>query len=438
MQTSPRTKTVVKSMSNAHAPFYKNAIWQYGLQVVKYLFPLATLPYLTRVLEPTGYAFYAYLVSFMSFVQVFIDFGFNLSGTKKIARAESVEAENRVIGAVTEARVVLCIVASAVAMGAASVLPITKTNLPYVFLAFIAVCGKGLVPDFLFQGHEDMGPITIRFLVSKSISTVLTFVLVSSSADIMWIPLLDIVSNGIALVWSFAAARNRFGTSITIVPLREALSELKTSGLYCFSNMAASVFSGFTTLLIGVVVTDTAQISYWSLSMTAVTAVQALYEPIINSLYPHMVNTGDYHFAKRLSLLALPCVAVGTAAFCILSKHIMLVLGGEQYLAGSWVLVWVSPLLVFSFFGMLLGWPVLGSAGKVAEVTHSTVVSAIFCIVSLLLVSVLGMANMHLICVIRCITEALMLGLRLHYAMPILKDKASVNGHMDELKDESV
>lgn len=89
-------------MSNAHAPFYKNAIWQYGLQVVKYLFPLATLPYLTRVLEPTGYAFYAYLVSFMSFVQVFIDFGFNLSGTKKIARAESVEAENRVIGAVTE------------------------------------------------------------------------------------------------------------------------------------------------------------------------------------------------------------------------------------------------------------------------------------------------------------------------------------------------
>ena len=98
-------------MSKSHGAFYKNTVWQYGLQIVKYLLPLITLPYLTRVLEPDGYAFYAYVVSFMTFAQVFIDFGFNLSGTKRIAKAHSVDEENQVVGAVTEARLVLCVLA---------------------------------------------------------------------------------------------------------------------------------------------------------------------------------------------------------------------------------------------------------------------------------------------------------------------------------------
>lgn len=414
-------------MTRSHSSFFKNTAWQYGLQVVKYLFPLITLPYLTRVLEPEGYAFYAYVVSFMSFAQVFVDFGFNLSGTKRIAKARSVEEENRVNGAVTEARLVLCLVAGVAVMAIASFLPLTKDNLPYVFLAFLAVCGKGLVPDFLFQGHEDMGPITTRFLVSKSISTALTFMLVRSVDDIMWVPVLDILSNGIALVWSFAAAKRRFGTTIARVPLREALAELRTSGLYCFSNMAASVFSGFTTLLIGVVVTDAAQVAYWSLAMTAVSAVQSLYSPIVNSLYPHMVNTGDYRFVRKLSLLALPAVLLGTVLFCLLSNLIMLVLGGEQYLGGSWVLIWVSPLLVFSFFGMLFGWPVLGALGKVIEVTKSTVISALFCIALLLIASFAGVADLRVICIIRCATEALLFGIRFYYALPVLRGKEVIN-----------
>ena len=415
-------------MPKTHSSFFKNTAWQYGLQVVRYLFPLITLPYLTRVLEPEGYAFYAYVVSFMSFAQVFVDFGFNLSGTKRIAKAHSVGEENRIVGAVTEARLVLCLVAGLAVMVIASLLPLTRDNLPYVFLAFLSVCGKGLVPDFLFQGHEDMGPITTRFLVSKGISTALTFVLVRSMADIMWVPVLDILSNGVALAWSFIAAKKRFETTIEAVPLREALSELKTSGLYCFSNMAASVFSGFTTLLIGVVVTDASQVAFWSLTMTAVSAVQSLYSPIVNSLYPHMVNTSDYRFARKLALLAVPAVLAGTVLFCLLSNFIMLVLGGEQYLVGSWVLLWVSPLLMFSFFGMLFGWPVLGAVGKVEEVTKSTVVSALFCIVTLLAVSFAGAADLHVICVIRCATEALLFGIRFYYALPVLRGKEVTNG----------
>lgn len=409
------------SSIKSHKSFYKNTVWQYGLQIVKYLFPLITMPYLTRVLEPEGYAVYAYVVSFMTFAQMFVDFGFNLSGTKRIAASTSTNDENRAIGAVTQARLFLCVLASLVVYIIASFIPLTAANLFYTMLAFVAVCGKALAPDFVFQGHENMRPITTRYFVSRGLSTALTFVFVHSLADIIWVPILDIISNVIALVWSFLAANRLFGTTIAFVPMRSAFSELKTSALYCFSNMAASVFTGFTTLLIGVVITDAAQISYWSLAMTAVSAVQSLYSPIVNSMYPHMVKTNDFRFVRKIAIIAFPVVLVGTVAFAILHNVIFLVLGGNGYLEGSWVVAAVSPVLFFSFFGMLLGWPVLGAAGMVKEITATTVFSSLFCITSLLLVSFSGIASMALICAIRVITEGFLCVSRLFYSIRVLK-----------------
>lgn len=395
-------------MSSQHKRFYSNVVWQYGLQIVKYIFPLITLPYLTRVLLPEGYAVYAYVVSFMTFAQTFVDFGFNLSGTKRIAGAGSVEEENRAIGAVTEARLLLGILTGAAVAAIAWIIPITHENMLYTMFAFVAVFGKALAPDFLFQGHESMGPLTTRYLVSKGVSTVLTFAVVHSIDDILWIPVLDILSSAIALVWSFVSAKRMFGTTIAVVPFGEALAELRASALYCFSNMASVVFSGFTTLLIGIVITDKAMISYWSLAVTAINAIQSLYSPIVNSLYPHMVKGGDYGFARKLLLVSIPVLLVGTAAFAALSDVVMLVLGGREYLAGSWVIVWTSPVLLFSFYATMVGWPILGASGKVAQVTYTTAGSALFCIASLLAVSAAGVASMQAICVIRCLTEAIM------------------------------
>lgn len=404
---------ILKSNHIKHASFFRNTAWQYGLQAVKYLFPLITLPYLTRVLEPEGYAVYAYVVSFMAFAQVIVDFGFNLSGTKRIVAAKSVADENHIIGSVTQARLLLCGATGIAVLGIAFCIPIMRANLLYAMLAYVAVAGRALAPDFVFQGHERMRPLTVRYLVSKGISTALTFVFVRSASDILWVPMLDILSSAIALAWSFVAAERMFGTTIELAPARETIAELRTSALYCISNVASTAFSGFTTLLIGVVITDAVQISYWSLAMTAIQAVQALYAPITNSLYPHMVAGHDFGFAKQLALVSMPFVLGGTALFYAISDLIVLVLGGQDYLPGTYVIRMVSPVLVLSFYGMLFGWPVLGAAERVGELTRSTVVSGIFNVVTLLVLSTTGAASIAAFAVVRCVTEGLMCGLRL-------------------------
>ena len=56
-------------------------------QVAKILFPFITLPYLTRVLTTETYGCVSYVKTTMTYMQLFVDFGFVLSATKDIVKA---------------------------------------------------------------------------------------------------------------------------------------------------------------------------------------------------------------------------------------------------------------------------------------------------------------------------------------------------------------
>lgn len=394
-----------------HKRFAANVVWQYGLQAAKYLFPFITLPYLTRVLGPHDYAFYSYVVSFMSFVQVVTDFGFNLSGTKLVARRRGdVEGLCRVTGAITQARLLLALAACPVVLLIARAIPLLADQELYVLLAYAAVVLKGLLPDFVFQGMEHMGPLTTRFVVSRGVSTAFTFLLVHSMADLLWVPVLDLVAGVIALALSARSMRRMFGIRLQRAPWRQSFSCLRESALYFVSLASSTAFNGFSTLLIGVVVSDPAQVSYWSIAMTAVTAVQALYSPVINSLYPHMVVNSDYSFVKRLFVVSLPVLLGGTALFAGLAPVIVKVIGGWHYMEGVWVMRGVAPVLVFSFYGMFFGWPVLGTSGKVAQLTGTTIVASAVNVSLLVLGAAMGWANLLYVVVMRNLAEALLCG----------------------------
>ena len=392
-----------------HASFYKNTLWQYGLQALRYLFPLVLVPYLTRALGKDGYAVYAYVLSFMGIMQTIADFGFTLSGTKKVvAHREDKMVLSKLVGNITAARLLLLAILLVATLIISQFIPIMAENVPYVMLAFAAVGLRALLPDFLFQGFERMGPLTTRYFSSKSAQVLLTLLLVHSSSDLMLVAVADIVGSSIGLVWSFVVAKHMFNLGIAKPTVRQSLKELKDSAVYCVSNVSSSLFSGFTTIIIGLTLSST-HIAFWSLALTTIVAVQSLYIPIANSLYPHMLNSRDFGFARKLALLAAPTLAIGTAAYCLLSEQIMYVLGGNEYLGAAYVMRMLAPLLPISFYVMLIGWPVLGAMGQVRTLTLTTLVSGVFSVISMLALYLSGTLTLDIICIVRCAMEVVLL-----------------------------
>ena len=396
-----------------HNTFYKNTLWQYGLQILKYLFPLLLIPYLTRILGTEGYAVYAYVLSFMGVVQTIADFGFTLSGTKKVVDLRGdTAALSRLVGAITVARLMLLCGLFFCVMVVTRFIPIMAENTVYVIWAFFATAGRTVLPDFIFQGNERMGPLTTRYFASKGVQVALTILLVRGPGDLILVAVADVLSEIVDIAWSYRAQKRLFGVGIAMPTFKESFKELRVSAIYCVSNVSSSLFSGFTTVIIGLAITSKTDIAFWSLTLTTVNAVQSLYTPIANSLYPHMIKNRDFGFARKLALVALPVLVLGIVAYCALSKPIMLVLGGPEYVGGAHVMWMISPIFIFSFYGILIGWPVLGAMGHVKELTVSTLFTGIVNVVSLLALYLAGLITLDVICVARWGCDALLLLVR--------------------------
>ena len=182
---------------------WKNTFFQYLLQAAKYLFPFVTVAYLTRVLGTDAYAVRAYVLAAMTFMLMFLEFGFTNYGTKSIAEATSLEDERDETSAICDSRFILCGLGAIALVPITLALPLMAANPIYVAIAFVGTCFKALLPDYVFRGQEDMGIITVRYVVSHAIAIALMFVLVKAPEDLLWVAVLETLASLIALVWSW-------------------------------------------------------------------------------------------------------------------------------------------------------------------------------------------------------------------------------------------
>lgn len=405
------------------ATFRSNVLYQYGLQAAKYLFPFVTLPYLTRVLGPDTYAVRAYVLAAMMFVQVFLDYGFHFRGTQTIAiNRGDINVIRKELTSIVILRLVLAFVVFVVLAAVIPFVPILADNPEYVMLAFLGTCLKAMLPDFVFQGYEDMGIITRRFVVSQLVATVLIFLMVRSPEDLLWIPGLELVAAFIAFVWSWGnvvARRQLRFVRVSISYLRHVFIASTT---FFLSNAATVLFTSLTTLMIGVYVDDVQEVAYWSLAMTAVSAIQSLYNPLVNTLFPYVSARRKLGIVRKFLVYGVPLVLVASIAFALAADPMMWVLGGSEYRAGAYVFPLVAPVLLLSFPAMLLGYPVLGAMGRASSLTRSSLIAAAFHVSGLVVLAICGSVDILSVAILRSCTELLLLVVRVLFVHRMIGD----------------
>ena len=190
----------------------------YLLQAAKYIFPFITLPYLARVLGTDGYAVRSYVLSIMTFVQMAAEFGFmNYAIAVIVKDGLCPETASRVSSRIMAARLVLYVPLTLVVFAMNATVPLMGENADYVWLSFVGIFFSSLLPDFVFRAYERMGIITVRYVVSKGVAVVLTFLLIHSVDDLLLVPALDLLTSLIAFGSSASALSpspsRRFGTT---------------------------------------------------------------------------------------------------------------------------------------------------------------------------------------------------------------------------------
>lgn len=371
------------------------------------LLPLVTLPYLTRVLSVDGYGVVSYVKSIMVYITLIIEFGFLLSGTRDIVlvRADK-DKINKVLGTITVSKLILSFFSFIVLIIMIAKIPILNRHPIFVMLSFVTPFFSIFLYDYLFRGLEQMQIVTIRFLIMKGISTLLTFLFIKSENDLDLIPVLDIIGTIFAVIWVNKEVRS-MGYKIKFDGFQNVVNAIKTSFVYFLSDAASTTFGALNTFFVGIYL-SASDVAFWGILMSIVGAIQSMYNPISNGIYPRMVKEKDLKLFLKIISFFLPILIIGSIILFAGAKTIIIIIAGKKYAMVAKYLREAIPLIIISFFSILFGWPLLGCINRAREVTATTVATGVLQVIGIAFLILSHNFTFDYLLLVRTLTELFM------------------------------
>ncbi len=254
------------------------------LQVTNYLLPLLILPFLVRILGTEKFGLIMFAQALTTFLFVFVDFGFNLSGTREISLARNNQQKlSDIFSAIMVIKIGLILIALLFLIIIVNTFSRFNADSEIYYLSFGVVFGQALFPVWFYQGIEKMKFITIVNIAAKVIFTLLVFVFIRLESDYILVPVFNslgfIVAGIFGLIFCFKY------TSFKIPTLKLIKRLFLESSTLFVSNFATSMYTASNVFILGIFAGNTIAGIYASMEKL-ILAIKSIYTPLYQAIYP--------------------------------------------------------------------------------------------------------------------------------------------------------
>lgn len=324
--TSPTNKRLLEN-------FFSLSI----LQVMNYIFPLITLPYLVRILGPEKYGLITFSQAFVSYFIIIINYGFDLSATREISiNRENKEKLSEIFSSVMTVKVILLILCFLIMWTILQIDKFKKDFLIYYFTFGIPL-GQVLFPLWLFLGTEKMKFITLITIIDRTFYTITIFIFIKTTTDYIYVPLLNSFGYIIGGIFSLIVSFFHFKIKYHCPTKKNILHQLKDGWNTFIATISTTLYTSSNAFILGIFVNNTI-VGYYATAEKLIYAAQRLLYPLSQSVYPHISKlaneskTQTIIFIKKLLYLrGLGCFIFSLLLFIFAELIINIILGKEYH-----------------------------------------------------------------------------------------------------------
>ena len=219
-----------------------NMILNLMIQILTYAVPLITIPYLSRVLTPTGIGNYSYANSIVQYLVMVVSFGFVDYGTKKIAQTrENKDEFQDVVWGIFWVRLFLCLFLCLIFYISLLFYDYGLEDKILFFILSTNVFSTVLTLNYFYKGMENYRFLSIAQLLGKIVSLFCIFIFVKSIDDLYIYAIINVIVNALIVVslWLIASktiGKIRFQFKVIINCLKEGF-------LFFLPTIATSLFT---------------------------------------------------------------------------------------------------------------------------------------------------------------------------------------------------
>jgi PST family polysaccharide transporter len=315
-----------------------------ALQALNYIFPLVTIPYLTRVLGPAKLGLFGFATSFVGYFNILTDYGFNLSATRAVAvERDDLRQVGRIYSAVMLIKACLCALSFGILVVLVASFDIFRRDAPVYLLAFGVVVGSVLSPGWLFQGMERMTPATYPTMVARTGVTIAIFLVVRSEEHLVRLVALyaaGTIGAGLVTLW---LAHSHLHIRFTRPSLSDIRRQLVDGWFVFVSSLSIATYTISPTVVLGLLTTQTIT-GYYTAAEKVRQALQALFSPLFQAVYPYVASLAHESKERALHFLRLEFALVGSVG-AVLSLGVLLAAGPLIHLLAGPRFVQSIPIL---------------------------------------------------------------------------------------------
>lgn len=399
---------------NEKIALFENTIAIAITQIVSYIIPLVSLPYLSRVLgvEKFGLVFWAQAC--IMYFTIFTEYGFNLSAVREIAICK--ENQNKIakiFNSVMVCKFILIILSFIILTSLILIIPKFRVEWQLFYLTFFMVIGNAIYPIWYFQGIQHMKYVTMLNIIARLIFLLLIFVFVKSPSDYHLVAILNSIGCIIAGLTGIYIAIKRFNLRLFIPSFPMVIHEFKYSTEFFLARISETFYTNTNAFVLGLVATPVL-VGYYVAAEKIFQAVHSISAPVGIALYPYISKTKNVKLYKKIFYpTALAMIFISIFVYIFAQNLIIIFYGKEMMLAYHTLRIFCIT-VIFSSLSGLIGYPLVAAMGHTKIVNVSLSIAAGVHILILSVLFILNKLNITTLAYLTIIPYAIMLLIRIY------------------------
>ena len=263
-----------------------NVALLYVAQVVRLLSPVIILPYLTKILDPGEWGLLALVQAYVLVISTCVESGFGISAARHIA----VNRQNKSVISITVTSVIslqimltllVSIVVAVIQFHGAKV----AADPALLWFGVLAGVLQGFSLLWYFRGIDDILFASLVEIISKILYVFLVLFFVKFSSHLWLVTGLLFLVNLIAFTLMLWNIKSRI--ALHSPNISQMLKLFKLSLPFFLLRISAICITAGNTIILGKIL-PLAEVGYFAIAEKIMSAVRALYTPIIDSTLPNI------------------------------------------------------------------------------------------------------------------------------------------------------
>lgn len=374
--------------------FFYNAIYN-GLNV---LFPLLTIPYVSRILLSDGLGKVNFANNIITWFLLFASLGIPRYGVREIAKnRENNDNLNKTFSELFFINFISTLVSYITFIIMIMVIPYFEGRIILFLVVSIQLALNIFNVDWFYQGMEEYKYITNRSFIIKVLSLIAMFIFVKTKDDYIIYALIQ--SLAIAGNYCFNFIYLKKFVKIVFKNI-EFSRHIKPILILLSTQLAVNIYSLLDTTMLGVWCSDSV-VGYYSNVHKVIKTISVVSASLGSVMLPRFVvyikdkNLDNLEglFNKVLKIIILLCLPISIGLFMI-SKELVLIVFGNDFNPCIITMKIFSPFILFTTVGNLFGTQLMMAYGKEKQLLKTVIIGSIvnFCL-NLILIKLLFEQN---------------------------------------------